>query len=92
MLNYSLVPNQTPDSVDPLVFKYLEDEFAKLSSKNKLSIENLHGGKPWMADPNHWNYVAAKKATEVCAHCNLALKCTSQLLYAFRLCIKFNLT
>lgn len=22
------------------------------------------GGKPWYADPNHWNYAAATKATE----------------------------
>ncbi|KAG8928582.1 hypothetical protein FRC01_005707 [Tulasnella sp. 417] len=59
-----LVPNMTPDNVDPLVINYLKAEFAKLNSKNKLEVENLHGGKPWVADPNHWNYVAAKKATE----------------------------
>ncbi|KIO25520.1 hypothetical protein M407DRAFT_75542 [Tulasnella calospora MUT 4182] len=59
-----LVPNMTPDNVDPLVITYLKAEFAKLNSKNKLEVENLHGGKPWVADPNHWNYVAAKKATE----------------------------
>lgn len=54
----------TPDNVDPLVITYLQAEFAKLNSKNKLEVENLHGGKPWVADPNHWNYVAAIKATE----------------------------
>jgi Cys-Gly metallodipeptidase DUG1 len=59
-----LVPDMTPDNVDPLVIKFLESEFAKLKSKNKLTVENLHGGKPWVADPNHWNYVAAKRATE----------------------------
>lgn len=30
-----------------------------------MEIESLHGGKPWVADPNHWNYVAAATATEV---------------------------
>jgi len=35
-----------------------------LTLKNKLKVENLHGGKPWVADPTHWNYVAAAKATE----------------------------
>jgi len=63
-----LVPDQTPQNVDPLVIKYLEDEFAKLGSKNKMTIENLHGGKPWVADPKHWNYVAAAKATEAVYH------------------------
>lgn len=60
-----MVPPQTPDNVEPLVETYVKAEFAKLNSKNKLTIENLHGGKPWIADPKHWNYEAAKKATEV---------------------------
>lgn len=38
----------TPDNVDPLVITYLKAEFAKLNSKNKLEVENLHGGKPWV--------------------------------------------
>ncbi|KAG8849405.1 hypothetical protein FRB96_000847 [Tulasnella sp. 330] len=59
-----LVPNMTPENVDRVVLKYLNDEFGRLGTKNKLELENLHGGKPWVADPNHWNYVAARKATE----------------------------
>lgn len=62
---YSLVTPQTPEKVDPLVISYLEAEFAKLNSKNTLHIENLHGGKPWVENTKHWNYEAAKKATEV---------------------------
>ncbi|KAG6887961.1 hypothetical protein C0995_011354 [Termitomyces sp. Mi166 len=58
-----LVPPQTPELVEPLVFRYLQSEFAKLNSKNKFSIENLHGGKPWIADHKHWNFEAAKIAT-----------------------------
>ncbi|KAG6835510.1 hypothetical protein H0H93_000694 [Arthromyces matolae] len=58
-----LVPPQTPELVEPLVNAYLEAEFKKLGSKNKLTIENLHGGKPWMADHRHWNFEAAKIAT-----------------------------
>ncbi|KAG6919142.1 hypothetical protein DXG01_008949 [Tephrocybe rancida] len=58
-----LVPPQTPDLVEPLVISYLQAEFAKLGSKNKFSIENLHGGKPWVADHRHWNFEAAKIAT-----------------------------
>jgi hypothetical protein len=61
----SLVPPQTPERVDPLVITYIESEFAKLNSKNKLTIESLHGGKPWVTDVNHWNFEAAKAATRV---------------------------
>jgi Cys-Gly metallodipeptidase DUG1 len=49
------------------VKKYLDEEFAKLGSKNTMELEDLHGGKPWVADPNHWNFEAAKRATKVCA-------------------------
>lgn len=60
-----LVPPQTPASVTPLVTSYLESEFAKLGSKNKLEVELLHDGKPWVADWRHWNYTAAMEATKV---------------------------
>ena len=48
--------------------QYVQQEFAKLNSKNKLKIENLHDGRPWLADYKHWNYEAAKRATEVSHH------------------------
>ena len=60
-----LVPPQTPENVDPLVYKYLDAEFKKLKSKNTLVVEQLHGGKPWVENHKHWNYEAAKRATEV---------------------------
>jgi Cys-Gly metallodipeptidase DUG1 len=66
MLNctsHSLVPPQTPDNVNPLIETYLAAEFAKLGSKNTLSVEYLHGGRPWVADPNHYQFEAAKRAT-----------------------------
>ncbi|KAI9569343.1 CNDP dipeptidase [Boletus coccyginus] len=59
-----LVPPQTPDSVIPLVTTYIESEFAKLNSKNKMNVEYHHGGKPWVADVNHWNFEAARRAVE----------------------------
>ncbi|KAJ7510601.1 hypothetical protein B0H11DRAFT_1700711 [Mycena galericulata] len=59
-----LVPPQTPAAVEPLVVAYLQSEFAKLGSKNRMEIELLHSGKPWVADWKHWNYTAAVKATE----------------------------
>ncbi|CAG7850464.1 Cys-Gly metallodipeptidase dug1; AltName: Full=GSH degradosomal complex subunit DUG1 [Serendipita indica DSM 11827] len=59
-----LVPDMLPVDVDRLVTEYIKSIFNQLNSKNKLEVESLHGGKPWVADPNHWNYVAAAKATE----------------------------
>ncbi|KXN88424.1 Cys-Gly metallodipeptidase DUG1 [Leucoagaricus sp. SymC.cos] len=58
-----LVPPQTPESVDPLVVEYIEEQFKTLNTKSKLEIECLHGGKPWVTDHNHWNFEAAKRAT-----------------------------
>ena len=60
-----LVPPQTPENVEPLVTSYIESEFAKLNTKSTLTIENLHGGKPWVTDHTHWNFEAAKRATKV---------------------------
>lgn len=59
-----LVPPQTPEKIIPLVNAHLEAEFAKFNSKNKMEVEFLHGGKPWVADVRHWNFEAAKKAIE----------------------------
>ncbi|KAL1717563.1 hypothetical protein EV715DRAFT_253583 [Schizophyllum commune] len=59
-----LVPPQTPENVTPLVKQYIEDEFKKLRTKNKLEVEYLHGGRPWVEDVKHWNYEAAIRATE----------------------------
>jgi hypothetical protein len=61
----SLVPPQTPETIAPLIRTYIQAEFDKLGSKNTLVLEELHGGKPWVADINHWNFAAAKAATQV---------------------------
>jgi Cys-Gly metallodipeptidase DUG1 len=60
-----LVPPQQPDDIRAKVERYLNDEFAKLNTKCSMKIEYLHGGIPWVADHKHWNYEAAKNATEV---------------------------
>ena len=59
-----LVPNLSPETVTQLCTGFLEHEFAKLGTKNTLSIETLHAAKPWLSNPNHWSYRAAAKATE----------------------------
>lgn len=58
------VPNMEPEDVDKLVFKYIEEQFSLLKSKNKLSCTLQHAGKWWVASPNHWNFSAASKAVE----------------------------
>lgn len=35
--------------MNELVQKYLNDEFAKLGSKNTFKVEMLSGGMPWVA-------------------------------------------
>ncbi|KAL4400333.1 metallodipeptidase [Malassezia pachydermatis] len=59
-----LVPNMDPAKVIECVQKHVESEFAKLKSKNTMHLAPDHPGKPWVADPNHWNYEAAFRATE----------------------------
>ena len=59
-----IVPPQTPALIERLVVSYVEQEFAKLNSKNKVKIQKLNGAEPWVADYKHWNYEAASRATE----------------------------
>ncbi|KAI9007093.1 hypothetical protein BC832DRAFT_428417 [Gaertneriomyces semiglobifer] len=58
------VPNMEPEEITQLVVRYLNDEFAKLGSKNTMKVECGHAGKAWVADTNHWNFVAASKAIQ----------------------------
>ncbi|KAI9849886.1 MAG: hypothetical protein M1837_000100 [Sclerophora amabilis] len=58
------VPNMEIEDVNKLVFKHVQDEFAKLKSKNTLEVSLQHAGKWWVASPNHWNFTAAGKAVE----------------------------
>ncbi|BFZ57476.1 hypothetical protein PYCC9005_004528 [Savitreella phatthalungensis] len=58
------VPDMQTGEVSALVQKHIETEFAKLGSKNTVSVEELHAGKPWYSSPDHWNFRAAAKATE----------------------------
>lgn len=62
------MPPQNPDDIRAKVEKYLKEEFEKLHTKCTMKIEYLHGGIPWVADYKHWNYQAAKNATEVRSH------------------------
>lgn len=59
----SLVNPQTPENITPLVVSHLNAEFAKLGTKNTMSVIQQNGARPWLADLNHWNFEAAKEAT-----------------------------
>lgn len=59
-----LVPNQTPDSVAPLVFKHLNAKWEERGSPNAFRTFLANSGKPWISDPTHPNYEAARKATK----------------------------
>ena len=58
------VPDMQSDRVDKLVFRHVQDEFAKLRSKNVLDVSLQQAGNWWVASPKHWNFSAASKAVE----------------------------
>ena len=60
-----IVKWQTPANIEPLVKTHLEEEFAKLRSKNVLAIKATSEGMPWVTNYKDLNYEAASRATEV---------------------------
>jgi len=61
----SLVEPQTPDIIEHLVRNFLNAEFAKLNSKNKMDVSLEVGALPWVGNKDHWNFRAADAATQV---------------------------
>lgn len=61
-----IVPNQSPEFVEKCVVDYLNKKWAERGSKNKMKAHQLGaGGKPWMSDPDHPNYLAGRNATKM---------------------------
>ena len=60
-----IVPNQTPERVQEIVVKYLNKKWAERGSINKFKANFFHGGRCWMSDPDHPNYLAGRRATKV---------------------------
>ncbi|KAH6899678.1 glutamate carboxypeptidase [Thelonectria olida] len=58
------VPDMEIDKTNECVYKYVEEQFAKLKSKNTMKVYAQHCGKWWVASPKHWNFSAAAKAVE----------------------------
>ena len=57
------VPNMGPE-VHDLVYKHVNEQFAKLGSKNSCKVWCQHDGKWWVSSPKHWNFQAASKAVK----------------------------
>lgn len=57
-----LVPNQDPDDITIKVTNYLNEEFKKLNSPNKMSVHRQKSSRPWIADTNSNNFIAGKLA------------------------------
>ncbi|KAH6697386.1 glutamate carboxypeptidase [Plectosphaerella plurivora] len=58
------VPNMEIEQTNAAVIKYVQEQFAKLGSKNTLNVYEQHSGQWWVASPKHWNFSAAAKAVE----------------------------
>lgn len=58
------VPDMESEKVDEYVYKYVDEQFKRLGSKNKCEVKLQHAGNWWVASPNHWNFSAAGKAVE----------------------------
>lgn len=59
-----IVPNMTPQEVEQKVTARLQQQWTARNSPNSLKISMDHGGKAWTENPDHPNYVAARKATK----------------------------
>lgn len=57
-----LVPNQTPEKVEAIVVKYVNELFQKRNSPNHMKAFMFHGGRPWMTDPTSPNFQAGGAA------------------------------
>jgi acetylornithine deacetylase/succinyl-diaminopimelate desuccinylase-like protein len=51
-----LVPHQDPIRIAQLVQDYIDTEFKKLSTNNKIRVHCLHSKEAWLGDIHHWNY------------------------------------
>ncbi|TKR64621.1 hypothetical protein L596_025119 [Steinernema carpocapsae] len=56
------VPNMEPKDVDVLVLKYLNDLWQQRGSPNKFRPIALQGGRCWVANHDHPNFEAGKRA------------------------------
>ncbi|KAM8966932.1 beta-Ala-His dipeptidase-like [Pelodytes ibericus] len=58
------VPNMNPSVVEKQVKDYLERKFSLRKSPNKMNVSMVIGAKPWLANMNEPQYLAARKAVK----------------------------
>ncbi|KAL4962794.1 CNDP dipeptidase [Aspergillus stella-maris] len=58
------VPNMQVTTVDQLPRRHIATQFENLGSQNSLSLECAHQSDWFFEDTDHWNYQAARNATE----------------------------
>ncbi|XP_063867387.1 cytosolic non-specific dipeptidase-like isoform X1 [Scylla paramamosain] len=61
-----IVPNQTPEAVSKVTIDYLNKQWEKRGSPNKMKVTEMEGSATaWQADYTHQNYLAGRKATQL---------------------------
>jgi len=60
-----IVPDQTPEGVEATVVRYCNKVWATRGSPNKMTASMFHGGRCWVSDPDHPNFVAGSTATKM---------------------------
>lgn len=61
-LSLRLVPNQEADQTGSALIQYLESEFDKLGSHNKLTVTIDHQAEPWLGDFNNQIFKTLEEA------------------------------
>ncbi|KAI9805941.1 MAG: hypothetical protein M1825_000555 [Sarcosagium campestre] len=61
-LSIRLVPNQEVSKVQESLIAFLQDEFRRLETANKLSITINHSSEPWLGDPDNEIFQTLEKA------------------------------
>ncbi|KAF2223444.1 hypothetical protein BDZ85DRAFT_109577 [Elsinoe ampelina] len=61
-LSIRLVPNQKADEVSQVLTDFLQDEFAKLESNNKLTVTIAHKAEPWLGDVHNQIFQTLEEA------------------------------
>lgn len=55
-ISIRVVPNQELSTIKTQLVNFLEEQYGKLNSQNKFSINFLHEAEPWLGDPNNLVY------------------------------------
>lgn len=61
-VSFRLVPEQDAEEISEAFTKFIEKQFLKLGTSNKLSIKLGHPVDPWLGDPNNKMYQTLEQA------------------------------